>query len=320
MLHQIRAMIVCSALLLAASCDTVRVENVSTDVGLLVDGGAGGSTVNDRRRAQDGSGAVTINVGDLSSIAAPGRNETVAFGFGRSPRRADMGWTTNNDRLDMALGDPISVQLTIWIVQGPFAAQRDHAFLSCVQTLAILVWERTGLQLNGCDIRNATSDPDITSAILNSTGGDNRNWNDYSNLIGFNAGRINVYWIDTVDGATTSGSSDFGGRIVMGRDTGLELLVHELGHGLSLRHPVATCADSSTMFDHTNIMWGCSDDREFITEGQVFRIHFNPTSGLNALYAARPGQPTESCVGAGETPACPALERRLWADGTFAKN
>jgi hypothetical protein len=305
---------------LLGACDTIRVNNSFSQVGLLVDGASSNGPVNDRRRTRDATGAVEINVGGLSSAAAPDRNEAVAFGLNKPPRRAEMRWTSGRDRLDMVLGDPIGVGLTIWIVQGPFAAQRDHAFIACLQTLSIWYWERTGLTLNRCDIHDATADPDVTNAILNSTGGDNRNWNDFSNAIGFAANQINVYWINTVEGSTTTGWSDFGGRIVMGRNTGQELLVHEVGHGFSLRHPVGSCSDASTMFDHTNIMWACSDDREFATEGQVFRMHFNPTSSLNALYNARPGQPTEDCVGATETPPCPAVERRLWADGAFPKN
>jgi hypothetical protein len=305
---------------LLGACDTIRVDNGLSQVGLLVDGQSSNGPTNDRRRAVAASSPVQINVGGLSSAAAPDRNEAVGFGLGRSPRRDEMRWTSGRDRFNMALGDQINVGLTIWIVQGPFAAQRDHAFIACVQTLGIWFWERTGLALNRCDIRDATADPDITNAILNSTGGDNRNWNDFSNAIGFVQNQINVYWINTVEGSTTTGWSDFGGRIVMGRNTGQELLVHEVGHGFSLRHPVGSCSDASTMFDHTNIMWACSDDREFATEGQVFRMHFNPASSLNALYNARPGQPTETCFGAAESPACPALERRLWADGAFPKN
>lgn len=314
-----RSLSVVAALAMLSACDTVRVANSFSTVGLLVDGAGGGSVVNDRRRTRDGDGTVNVNVGRLSSASAPARNEAIAFGFNRAPARADMGWTSRRDTFDMTLGDSINIGITVWIVQGPFGAQRDHAFLSCLQTLSIWYWERTGFLLNNCTMRDATRDPDITNAILNSVGGDNRNWNDFSNLIGFDAGRINVYWINTVEGATTTGWSDFGGRIVMGRDTGLELLVHEIGHGFNLFHPIG-CGGATADFDATNIMAPCSNTREFATEGQIFRMHFNPNSSVNALYAARPGEPTENCANAGETAACPALERRLWDDGAFLKN
>ncbi len=303
-----------------SGCDTVRVSNAFSNSGLLVDGGLNnGSVVNDRRRTRDGDGVVSVNVGRLRSASAPGRNEAVAFGMNRAATRAAAGWSSGRDTVDLRLGDPIPIGVTIWIVQGPFDAQRSHAFTTCLQTLGIWFWERTGFLLNNCDMRDATRDPDITNAILNSVGGDNRNWNDFSTLIGFDAGRINIYWINTVEGATTTGWSDFGGRIVMGRNTGLELLVHEIGHGFSLFHPVS-CGGATATWDDTNIMAPCSSTREFVTEGQNFRMHFNPDSSVNALYGARPGAPTEDCRNVGETAACPAVERRLWDDGAFLAN
>jgi hypothetical protein len=301
-----------------SGCDTVRVSNAFSTTGLLVDGATSGAAiVNDRRRTRDGDGVVSVNVGRLS--LSSGRNETIAFGMNRAPVRAATAWSRSRDTFDLRLGDPIAIGVTNWIVQGPFDAQRTHAFTSCLQTLGIWFWERTGFLLNNCDMRDATRDPDITNAILNSVGGDNRNWNDFSTLIGFDAGRINIYWINTVEGATTTGWSDFGGRIVMGRNTGFELLVHEIGHGFSLFHPVA-CGGSTALWDDTNIMAPCSATREFATEGQIFRMHFNPGSSVNALYGARPGAPTEDCQNAGETAACPAVERRLWDDGSFLAN
>ena len=275
--------------------------------------------MNDRGRVRDAVGNVTVDVGKLDTAAAPDRNEAIAFGEDRAPRRADMPWTAGEDEFSVALGDRLGLPVTVWIVQGPFATQRDHAIDACIETSAIWDDERMGIEFSSFQIVDATNDPDIDNDILNSTGGDNRNWDDFSNDIGFDADRINIYWINTVEGSTTTGWSDFGARIVMGANTGDELLAHEIGHAFSLRHPVI-CGGSTADFDATNVMWQCSSSRQYLTEGQVFRSHFNDSSSVNALYGARPAEPTVACVGGVESAECPARDRRLWDDGAYPAN
>lgn len=307
------------ALFLVSCADTVTLQNASGDVGVLVDGQADGSVVNDRGHVAGGSGDVEVNVGLLSSAIAPNRNEAIGFGEDRSARRISTPWTDSGDAFDLALGNRLAIPITAWIVQGPFGDQFDHAVDACIQTAAIWDAERVGIRFSAFDVKNATADPDIDDAILNSTGGDNRNWDDFSDDIGFDAGRINIYWINTVEGSSSSGWSDFGARIVMGKNTGDELLSHEIGHAFSLLHPSA-CGGTNPNFDTTNVMWPCSSNREFLAEGQIFRGHFNASSSINNLFGARPGQPTVACGGGSQTPECPTLERRLWADGAFPVN
>jgi hypothetical protein len=307
---------------LAAGCDYVIVRDSAGEAGLLVDGQnrSNAAIVNDRGRTRDVVGEEKVSVGSLVSAASPNRNEVIAFGENRAPARAGTPWTdSTGDEFPVTLQPRLGLPVTVWIVQGPFADQRAHAIDACIQTSAIWDAERMGIRFTSFVVRDATNDPDIDNAILNSTGGDSRNWNDFSNDIGFDANRVNIYWINTVEGSTTTGWSDFGGRIVMGRNTGDELLVHELGHAFNLLHPVG-CGGSTANFDATNVMWQCSSTRQFLTEGQVFRVHFNPGSSVNALYNARPGQPTAGCQAATQTAECPALNRRLWDDGTYPAN
>jgi len=314
-----RGFFVSLALFLVSCGDTITLQNASGDVGVLVDGQENGSVVNDRGHVAGGSGDVEVNVAFLSSAAAPNRNEAIGFGEDRSTRRLAAPWTDSGDDFDLELGNRISVPVTVWIVQGPFGDQFDHAVDACIQTSVIWDAERVGIRFSAFDVKDATADPDIDDAIRNSTGGDSRNWDDFSDDIGFDEGRINIYWINTVDGLTTQGWSDFGARIVMGKNTGDELLAHEIGHAFSLRHPDA-CTNVNANFDQTNLMWPCSSIREFVAEGQIFRAHFNATSSINNLYGKRPGQPTVGCGDSNQTPECPTLERRLWADGTFPVN
>ncbi|MDJ0703784.1 MAG: hypothetical protein QNJ46_10935 [Leptolyngbyaceae cyanobacterium MO_188.B28] len=305
--------------LLILGCDTLRVDNSAGEVGALVDGEDSGNVVNDQSESGNGSGQVSFTLDNLESASAPNRNEVIVFGEDRAPRRESTPWTSDQDEFTIALGNRLSVPVTVWIVQGPFADQRDHAIDACIRTSTIWDSERMGIRFSEFKIRDATSDPDIDNDILNSTGGDSRNWDDFSNDIGFEADRVNIYWINTVEGSTTTGWSDFGGRIVMGRNTGDELLSHELGHAVSLFHP-DSCGDTNPNFDTTNVMWPCSSIREFLTEGQIFRSHFNSASSINDLYNARTGEPTVSCSGAANTAECPALEKRIWDDGAFPAN
>ena len=221
-------------------CDSVIVRNVGGEVGLLVDGRnrSDGAIVNDRGRARDATGEISINVGSLTSASSPNRNEAIAFGEDRATVRVNTNWTdSTGDEFPVTLGNRLSLPVTVWIVQGPFDSQRDHAIDACIETASIWDDERMGIRFSNFQIRDATNDPDIDDAILNSVGGDARNWDDFSDDIGFDPGRINIYWINTVNGSTTTGWSDFGARIVMGQNTGDELLVHEIGHAFSLRHP-----------------------------------------------------------------------------------
>lgn len=303
-------------------CDSVIVRNVGGEVGLLVDGRnrSDGAIVNDRGRARDATGEISINVGSLTSASSPNRNEAIAFGEDRATVRVNTNWTdSTGDEFPVTLGNRLSLPVTVWIVQGPFDSQRDHAIDACIETASIWDDERMGILFSNFQIRDATNDPDIDDAILNSVGGDARNWDDFSDDIGFDPGRINIYWINTVNGSTTTGWSDFGARIVMGQNTGDELLVHEIGHAFSLRHPQG-CVGSTTNFDATNVMWPCSSSRQYLSEGQVFRCHFNTSSSVNALYNSRSGQPTLNCLGATQTPGCPGLIRRLWNDGGYPAN
>lgn len=307
---------------LLSGCDFIELQNASGDAGLLIDGAesSDGAVVNDRGRARTGNGDISVNVGRLTSATAPNRNEAIAFGEDRAPRRGDMPWTSGGgDEFSLALGGRLSLPVTVWIVQGPFNTQRDHAIDACVETSAVWDDERMGIRFSNFQIKDATNDPDIDNAILNSTGGDSRNWDDFSNEIGFDAGRVNIYWINMVEGSTTTGWSDFGGRIVMGKNTGDELLAHELGHAFNLLHPVG-CGGSTVNFDPTNVMWQCSSSRQYLTEGQIFRAHFNTGSSVNVLYGARPGEPTAACQSGTQTAECPALNRRLWADGSYPAN
>jgi hypothetical protein len=112
--------------------------------------------------------------------------------------------------------------------------------------------------------------------------------------------------------------------VVLGSTADAGLAIHEIGHNFSLTH-----IDSQGVilpgFDANNIMHSASSTRHYFTEGQVFRANFTPAnlqaqqpgSALNSVYtSARAGLPTRDCT----MDPCPALVKRIWADGMLPPN
>jgi hypothetical protein len=297
---------------LAACQDRVNLANGSgSETGVLVDGQDSAGAVNDRGFLTT---AQSVEVGKLSASGAS--NEVVGFAIDRPPTYLAAPWTGGMDTIPLAFPGRIEIPVRVWIVKGPFNQQRQHAIEACIRTSAIFHAERMGVEFSQFEVVDATNDPEAPShfAFPNGDLGDVV-WKPLRDDIGFVAGRLNIYWVDTVNGATTSGWSNFGAQIAMGRNTGDELLSHEIGHAFSLTH-----TDGSGNFDDTNIMDSASNTRQFATEGQLFRAHLNPGSILNVVYNARPGQLTRACNFGDASALCPAIQRRLWADGTFPAN
>ncbi|MFN0103605.1 MAG: hypothetical protein ACKV2U_16130 [Bryobacteraceae bacterium] len=293
-------------------CDTVNVSNgTGNSNGLMVDGQSGATFNNDRNFVAT---ATSFNVGSLTASAQ--NNEVAAFTNGRPPKVITSPWTGGDDSFDANFRPVIAIPVTVWIVKGPFNDQRQHVIEACIRTSAIWQNERMGVIFSPFDIQDATADPQAAShfAFPNGDVGDSV-WAPLRTDIGFVAGRLNIYWVDTVNGASSSGWSNFGNQIAMGKNTGDELLSHEIGHAFSLTH-----VDGNANFNQENIMHSASNTRQFSTEGQLFRAHLNPTSILNATYSSRPGEPQRTCGFATATALCPVIQKRLWADGGFAAN
>jgi len=295
----------------ACTGDSVNVINDSgNEIGILVDGMDLGVQVNDQTYIAASS---PIAVGDMTS--SPAGNEIIGF----TKRRpvavlSDAGWTAASDVAVLNFNNSMQLPVKVWVVFGPFADARTRAINACITTSSIWRNERMGVDFSSFEIVDATGDPDastyydFTCTLQAGIRSD----------IGFTAGRINIYYVRTVDGGTGRGQacqigSDFA---AMGSGTLSDLLSHELGHGFGLNHVDANVAN----FDVTNILHSASNTRAFISEGQLFRAHLRTTSALNFLYNARPGLPTRNCADATVSDACPAIQKRIWADGTFAAN
>jgi hypothetical protein len=288
--------------------DAAQLSNTSgSENGILVDGQQSAGFQNDRTFT---SSDAKIAIGQFT--AAPG--EVVAFtNFRPVAITTPVNWSTSDETAAVPFAARIQIPVKVWIVQGPFAAQRDLAIDHCITTSGIWNSERMGVDFSPFEIVDATGDPDAPNYVAF----DCSKRAGIQTDIGRTAGRINIYWVNTVDGGTGRGQacsigSDF---VAMGSATGTELLSHELGHDFALQH-----IDGQASFDQTNTMHSASNTREFITEGQLFRAHLRTDSALNSVYAARPGLPTRNCAHGDATNTCLALMKRIWADGAFPAN
>lgn len=263
------------------------------------------------------------------------RQEIIAFTNNRRPEFVSVSWRWGEDINAVNFKEPLGIPITIWIVTGPpataqlssFDQQRIQALEAVVRTTSIWGQERGGFRFADIRIIDATNDPQAGNrAAVPNNSSEANTFKPLRDEIGFESGRLNVYWVNTVGGTGGAGSgvSNFGAQIAMGQQTGDELLVHEIGHALSLRHPNTTDPgdfnppEVRAKFNGTNIMHNASSVRAFITEGQTVRMHWNPSSIVWTL-APDVGQfsPRPECLHLEQSGACPVIYRRIWADGTF---
>ena len=336
-----RSSLVVGPMALAPGAITVGASGLFAEAGVLVDGRLGprGSHVNDAGFVSSNDrleipNRIPRSFGDY--FYPDRRQEVIAFTNNRRPEVVSVSWRWGEDINAVNFKDPIGIPVTIWIVTGPpatpqsssFDQQRIHALESVVRTTSIWRQERGGFRFSDIRIIDATSDPQAGSRAAVPGGPTEANtWKPLRDEIGFESGRLNIYWVDTVGGDMGSGFSNFGPQIVMGRQTGDELLIHEIGHALSLRHPNTTAPGDSNppdvlvQFNNTNIMHNGSTVRAFITEGQIVRMHWNSSSIVWTLMPDV-GQfsPRPECDHLVQSGACPVIYRRVWADGTFLAN
>ena len=257
----------------------------------------------------------SVNVGPRS-----GNGEVIAFGIERPPTIRPSSWATAvaDQLVTVPLLPRLEIPVTIWVVAGPFATTQQTA-LALWQTAELhFTNERLGVRMSALEVVDATANPSAGAWTAFTCGAGNANVAALQGAIGARAGRINVYLVALVDGSTSRGNvcTVGGGFAAIAAGAGAELLAHELGHDFALEH----VDDLVAAFNATNVMHSASNVRQYLTEGQTFRAHVRSNSALNGVYGLRSGLPVRDCDRDTPTLACPAIHRRLWADGAFAPN
>lgn len=296
-----------------AAPDTFTLIGVPpSQAGLMVDGADLNGRVEDRTAPAPAGSPPLFSVGALSS--SPLGNEAVGYGiaWNVAPTIFPTSWTNASDDLQGTLVREIWLPITVWVVKGPFAAESVRARQALVDASAIYWKEGAGVNFIPIDVRDATTSRGATTHqdVLDAT-----NLNTLPSQIGSVNGRMNLYWVNTVNGGTGNGSQPAGQPFAaVGFTASAGLVAHEIGHALVLEHV------DPTLFNNENVMQGNGGARLFLTEGQTFRIHFHPSSMLVFAYRARPNEPQRVCSRDTASAECPRNDKRLWADGRLPPN
>ena len=257
----------------------------------------------------------SINVGPRS-----GTGEVIAFGIDRPVALQPAAWATAlaDQVVTVPFAGLLQMPITIWVVAGPFTTTQQTALTLWQTAQTLYTNERLGVRMSSLEIVDATPNPAAAAWSAFACGAGNANVAALQAAIGARAGRVNVYLVGLVDGSTSRGNAcAIGGAFVaIAAGSGAELLAHELGHDLGLEHIDDLAAD----FNQANIMHSASNIRQYFTEGQTFRAHLRSYSALNQVYGLRPGLPTRDCDRDTLTLQCPAIRKRLWADGVLPPN
>jgi hypothetical protein len=279
--------------------------------GVLIDGTTDSGPVDDRIATGTGAELVLENFRPGSES----EGEVIALTRGRALELLENVPFTQatGDLVQIEFGPAIEIPLTVWIVEGPLDDGSLRAFDQLAEVAGLWRQERMGLRLGKVELVDATG---------NDKAGFYREFDcsersEVEQVIGSRPGRINVYLVETVNGSPFAADAcAFGsGFAALGRSAGSDLLVHELGHSLSLRH-----TDGIAGLGEENVMASFSTSRQFLTEGQVIRAHLDPSSVVNSLYAARPGKPVRSCPHEAVSASCPPLTTRIWPDALPVDN
>lgn len=287
------------------------VTSGSTPIGVLIDGLQGNAVLDDEGFVASGTAA---EVGAVRP--ASGGNEVLLFGRNREPTLVSpVPWSLGVDTVPVTARSNIRPAITVWIVKGPFTQQRERAIDAVQTTDAIWSAQYAGLDFGSIEYVDATGDSDAESFFAIDGCGRRA---EMEQQIGHRSGRLNIYYVERVDGGASRGRAcPIGGDFaVLAESAGNELLSHEIGHLLSLTHIDHLSAD----FDRSNVMHSASSVRQYLTEAQIYRAHFNPNSAINQHLGLRPGRLQRSCAREQVSSTCPRIALRLWSDGMFPAN
>jgi len=294
------------------AADTVTLTNAAGDENGVVAWGS--------RIQETGVGISPVDIGKISK----GVTHIASCVVGHPPALDDsFTWTPGDDDAPLTYPEPFRVSIKLWVLcaNAGCTSPMDPAVKTTLD--ACFVWanerlreERAGFSLeqSGGDAwisdETATTDSTLTSLRQFDTQRDcPKNLSKASRILSVDHA-LNVFMVESVDGETGDGNScDTQDRAILGHDVSCGTFLHELGHNFSLGHVW------TGMGGEKNIMRKWSDTRELFTAGQVFRIAFSDTSGLNGTLTKNPN-PTpwpasRNCDGSAKQ-NCPPIDLMLW--------
>ncbi len=313
----------------AGAQDQITLNNNSGNpIGLLVDGKFGKNIANDQTYVAPGSPAL---VGPFTAVTGRnGLNEIMAFTVNRPPAvRTAVPWTSGNDDIRVPFADKIMIPITVWVVYGDYATGQARAANDVLTTSTIFRDERVGVDFSAVTYMNATTNP-LAAQYYDLDGSNQATFANMARDIGFVSDQVNIYY---VRGLIRNGQSQpyslqtsrlpDGSRPMLVLGSATVPPNQTWGFGLLFGLTSFPPGPATEYFDYTNVMSGNgSPNARYFTEGQVIRTHLNSNSVLNQVYHARPGQLIRDCSPTSNTATdgCPAIQKRIWADGAYPAN
>jgi hypothetical protein len=272
--------------------------------------------------------ASIISVGNV----AASYHQVVSFRSDRAPGiDTSPTWAPSYKQVTVKYPELIQVPLQVWVVCpydandgqcGAFDKNAMNQFL--IDANAVLQSERVGIRLiQAAPAAGWVSDETANTQLQNFL--EFR----HTKCVALNAAlassgkkrpdAVNLYLVKDVDlnsdwGHTCLSDPLIPGSVsVVGHKTTANTMLHEIGHALSLVHVTPNQPWDGRRDE--NYMFAYSDVRQYFTEGQTFRIHFDSGSAINTL-----GLRNESTRACGDTdedaknvsPPCPPVGARIW--------
>jgi hypothetical protein len=290
----------------STAADIVRLANntAGDDAVVLLDGLRNGACANDA--IELGAGDIAVGQCEETAIC---KGEIAVFSDDNAAVLQAAPWTSGADVVHVSMQPPVAVPLKIWLLEAAIGGlpaidvakahvamatknyNEGHAGIAFDATYFDLSANAAAKALVG-EEDDKLDDPAWVNALTSSAF--------------FTAGMINVYYVPKAAGQAKGRNSQLERNIVMilgGFNP--YTLGHEIGHAFSLEH----MNDQGVSF-YGNLMWEGADDQVTLTEGQCFRINFDPLSVLN-VNQHRIG-PVQSCPHGSADARCPEVT----VDGT----
>jgi hypothetical protein len=221
-------------------------------------------------------------------------NVLLAFTRGKKPiwRRLVPEEIDGIASIELPFTDEVEVPICIWILAGDFNRQKRRVTNSVLIANAILHEQKAGVRIKVdriIDVVNAAGNSKLTEGYA---------WGDFNDIVQnanalgaslddpreFNASRINVFYVNTIDDeygvhGTYCGAAPFY-AVALDRFALDDLFLHEIGHTFGLDHIENDEIPDWANVSESNVMRKFVLRRYSFTEGQIAKMHLSTRSVL----------------------------------------